>query len=66
MGRKVVVNIYYSENMAAAEFLRLSAARSRYVYIIGNLAAGYLLPILPGANNDSDYRAIVLAKFEDD
>lgn len=62
-GRAVRTSIFYSENLAVAKYLRWSAARSRYLYLIANIGSGILLPILPGAKKDNAYRAIVLAKF---
>ena len=62
-GRKVRTKIFYSENLAVAKYLRWSAARSRYLSLIGNLASGFLLPILPGATKENAYRAVVLAEF---
>lgn len=63
LGRKVRISIHYSENLAVAKYLRWSAAHSRYLYLIGNLATGLLLPFLPKVKRDNAYRAIVLAKF---
>jgi len=65
-GRKVNTTVSYSEALGAAKFLRWSAARSRYLYMLGNLAMGLLLPIIPEASRRSGYRAMVLAKFEND
>ncbi len=66
LGRKVTTSIHYSENVAIAKYLRWAAARSRYLYLFGNLASGFLLPALPAATKENAYRAIILAKFEND
>jgi len=63
IGRAVRTTIHYSENIAIAKYLRWSAARSRYLYLVSNLAAGFLLPVLPRATKENAYRAIVLAEF---
>ena len=66
LGRKVRTSIFYSENLRVAKYLRWSAARSRYLYLVGNIASGFLLPVLPGATKENAYRAIILAEFEND
>lgn len=63
-GRKVSTKVIYSESSAVAKMLRWAAARSKYLYLAGNLFAGILLPIMPKANAESGYRAIVLAQFD--
>ncbi len=65
-GRKVKTSVYYSENLSVARFLRWSAVRSKYLYLISNLLSGILLPLLPGANEANAYRSIVVAQFEND
>ena len=65
-GRKVRTTVFYSENLSVAQFLRRLSIWSKYLYLIGNLKAGILLPILPKAKKDKAYRAIILAEFEDD
>lgn len=66
VGRKVHFNVTYSETLAVAKFLRLLALASKYLYVAGNLAAGFLLPLLPKAKKETAYRAIILAEFEND
>jgi SAM-dependent methyltransferase len=66
LGRRVRTSIYYSENLAVAKFLRDLAVRSKYLYLLGNVAAGFLLPVLPCASKENAYRTIVLAEFEDE
>lgn len=65
-GRKVKVTIHYSENLAVSKFLRKAAATSKYLYLFGNLAAGFLLPVMPKATEPNGYRAIILAEFQND
>ena len=65
-GRKVKVAVHHSENLAVAKFLRKAAATSKYLYLFGNLAAGFLLPLMPKASETNGYRAIILAEFEND
>jgi hypothetical protein len=65
-GRKVQTAIYYSENLAVAKYLRRLAVRSKYFYLAGNLMSGFLLALMPKANRDNAYRAIILAEFEND
>ncbi len=65
-GRKVRTSVFYSENLTVAKYLRWSAARSRYLYLLGNLTTVFLLPILREAKKDNAYRAIVLAEFIND
>ena len=62
-GRKVRTSIHYSENLAVAKYLRWAAVRSKFLYLLGNLMSGFLLPVLPGATKDNAYRTIVLAEF---
>lgn len=64
--RKVRMTVSYSENLTVGKYLRWIAVRSKYLYIIGNLAAGFLLPVLPKARKDNAYRSIILAEFEND
>jgi SAM-dependent methyltransferase len=63
LGRQIKTSIHFSENMAVAKYLRWLAAHSRYLYLLGNLASGLLLPVLPGATKGNAYRAIILAEF---
>lgn len=66
IGRKVRIRIFYSENLSVGKCLRWIAVRSKYLYLIGNLVAGFLLPVLPKAKKDNAYRSIILAEFEND
>jgi len=65
-GRRVKVAIHHSENLAVAKFLRKAASTAKYLYLFGNLAAGFLLPLMPKASATNGYRAIILAEFEND
>ena len=62
-GRLVRITNYYSERRSIAKFLRWSAARSRYVYMAGNLFAGFFLPIIRRTTKENAYRSIILAEF---
>lgn len=64
--RKVKVTVLYSENLSVARFLRKAASTSKYLYLFSNLAAGFLLPLMPKASATNGYRAIILAEFEND
>ena len=64
--RKVRTQVFYSENIMVAKYLRWSAFRSRYYYLLGNLVAGLFFPVLPEAKKENAYRAIVLAEFIND
>ncbi len=66
IGRKVRTRVFYSENLSVGKCLRWIAVRSKYLYLIGNLTAGFLLPVLPKAKKDNAYRSIILAEFEND
>jgi len=65
-GREVKVSIHFSESLAVAKFLRKAASTSKYLYLFANLAAGFLLPLMPKASEASAYRAIIVAEFEND
>ena len=65
-GRKVKVTIHHSESLAIAKLLRKAASTSKYLYLFGNLAAGFLLPLMPRAGETNGYRAIILAEFHND
>lgn len=65
-GRKVKVTIHYSESLSVAKLLRKAASTSKYLYLFGNLAAGFLLPLMPRASESNGYRAIILARYEND
>lgn len=65
-GRKVRIAEYYSEPVAVGKKLRDLSSRSKYLYLIANMAAGMLLPAMPTATRENAYRAIVLAEFIDD
>jgi hypothetical protein len=64
LGRKVRTSVLYSENLTIVKFLRWAAATSRYLYILGNVAMGILMPVLPRAKKENAYRLIILAEFE--
>jgi SAM-dependent methyltransferase len=64
--RKVKVTIHHSESLAVAKLLRKAASTSKYLYLFGNLAAGFLLPLMPKASETNGYRAIILARYEND
>ena len=64
LGRSVTVKTLHSEHSSAAKALRWSAARSKYIYIAGNVAAGITLPLMPKATGENAYRSIVVAKFD--
>lgn len=64
--RTVNVTIHHSENLAVAKLLRKAASTSKYLYLFGNLAAGFLLPLMPKASGANGYRAIILARYEND
>lgn len=66
IGRKVRIRVFYSENLSVGKYLRWIAVRSKYLYLIGNLTAGFLLPVLPKAKKENAYRSIILAEFEND
>lgn len=66
IGRKTKTAVFYSEDLAVAKFLRRLSFKSKYLYIIGNLVAGVLLPVLPKAKKGNAYRSIILAEFEND
>ncbi len=63
-GRIVKTRVVYSEHSAVSRFLRWAAARSKYIYVPANLAAGAFLPIMPTPSAGNAYRAIVIAEFE--
>ena len=65
-GRKVMATVVFSENIVVAKFLRKAASISKYLYLLGNLAAGFLLPVMPKASATNGYRAIILAEFIND
>lgn len=65
-GRKVRTRIFYSESLSVAKWLRWAATRSKYIYLAGNLAAGFLLPLMPKPDKNNAYRAIILAEFDND
>lgn len=62
--RRVTVKTLHSEHSSAAKALRWAAARSKYIYIAANVAAGVALPIMPRATADNAYRSIVVAEFD--
>lgn len=64
LGRKVSTRVAYSEHSAVARFLRWSAARSKYLYISGNLLAGFLRTLMPQPSAETAYRAIIVAEFD--
>jgi len=66
LGRKTKVSVLHSEDRSTAQFLRRLALKSKYLYMAGNLAAGFLLPVLPKVKKENAYRAIILAEFEND
>ena len=61
-----MATVVFSENIVVAKFLRKAASISKYLYLLGNLAAGFLLPVLPKASATNGYRAIILAEFIND
>lgn len=63
--RTVEVTFHYSEPISVAKKLRALSLRSKYFYLLANLAAGALLPVIPAATAENAYRAIVLADFTD-
>lgn len=66
-GRKVATSVVYSENLAVAKFLRRWAVRSKYVYLMANVLAGILSPMMPRpASPDNAYRSIIVAEFTND
>ena len=65
-GRSAKIDITYSENLAVSKALRRSAVRSKHLYLAMNIAAGFLMPILPKAAADTAYRAIITATFTDE
>ncbi len=65
IGRHVRTGIHYSENVSVAALLRKASSFSKFLYLPANLAAGFLLPLMPGANASNAYRAIILAEFKD-
>ncbi len=65
-GRKAKVTIHYSESLSIARLLRKAASTSKYLYLFGNLAAGFLLPFMPKVSAANGYRAIILAEFHND
>ncbi|HQZ97968.1 MAG TPA: class I SAM-dependent methyltransferase [Pyrinomonadaceae bacterium] len=65
-GGKIKVTIHHSEHLSVARFLRNAASTSKYLYLFGNLAAGFLLPLMPKASEANGYRAIILAEFKND
>ncbi|MBK8465488.1 MAG: class I SAM-dependent methyltransferase [Chloracidobacterium sp.] len=66
IGRKIKTTVFYSEDRSVAQFLRRLALKSKYLYMVGNLIAGVLLPVLPRAKSHNAYRSIILAEFEND
>ncbi len=64
LGRKVSTRVVYSEHSAIAKYLRWSAARSKYLYISGNLFARFLWPIMPKPTAANAYRAVIVAEFD--
>ena len=64
LGRTVRIKTLHSEHSSAAKALRWAAARSKYIYIATNVAAGVALPIMPRATADNAYRSIVVAEFD--
>jgi hypothetical protein len=63
-GRAVRVTTHFSESLKVAGALRTAAAASKYLYLAGNIAAGFLLPVMPRPAGDDAYRAIIVAKFD--
>ena len=64
-GRKVEISIVPSERIDIARWLRGAAARSKYLYLLGNIAAGIGLHLLPKPDINDAYRAIIVAEFTD-
>jgi SAM-dependent methyltransferase len=65
LGRKVSILTVPSESLSVARSLRWGAARSKYLYLIGNLIAGILMPLMPAPNKTNAYRSIVVAEFSE-
>ena len=65
-GRRISTSVHYSEALAMSKLVRWAALRSRYLYFVGNVVAGFLLPILPKAKADMSYRSIILVEFENE
>lgn len=63
VGRSVKTHIIYSEPAWVSRSLRWAAARSRYVYLIGNVLSGVLFPLIPRPSAENAYRAIIVAEF---
>lgn len=63
-GRGVKTRIIYSEPAWVSRSLRWAAARSKYVYLLGNVLSGVLFPLMPRPSVKDAYRAIIVAEFE--
>lgn len=62
--RKVTITKQFSESLAVARLLRSAASASKYLYLAGNLATGFLLPIMPRPKSGDAYRTIIVAEFD--
>lgn len=62
-GRKVEFQFDYCEPANVCSFVRSSAAVSKYVYALTNLAVGLLHGFIPKPNEKNAYRMIISAKF---
>lgn len=65
-GRRISTSVHYSEALVMSKLVRWAALRSRYLYFVGNIVAGFLLPVLPKAKSEMAYRSIVLVVFENE
>lgn len=63
-GRRVTVKTHFSESLKVAGALRSAATTSKYLYLAGNLAAGFLLPVMPRPTGGDAYRTIIVAEFD--
>jgi ubiquinone/menaquinone biosynthesis C-methylase UbiE len=63
-GRSAVIKKQFSESLRVAQILRNAASASKYLYLAGNLAAGFLLPVMPRPGGDDAYRTIIVAEFD--
>jgi hypothetical protein len=62
-GRKTKVSIGHSESLRVSKWLRWTAVRSRYLYIVANLIAGVMFPLLSRPSGENSYRSVLLVEF---
>ncbi len=61
--KNVDIKIFYSERIQVSKMLRWVAARSNKLFMLANLFAGMVQPLISRTNKDNSYRVILLAEF---